>query len=267
MKTLRIQVERVVRPIQASSQRKDRMREELLAHLTCLFDEELAKTGDVKLATDDAIRRFGDATSLTHELQASVSWPERWAFFRLLDPIRRRQGESPLGHMLRTNIFASAAVITTYAFVSLLLGLFISHRPPVNDAPSVRQLLVFLSCTAVIQCAVMASGGLLCEWIRQNLANCAADATASKRRRAIARITGYTAVSAAIFGAYIASLVFLFVRLMPTFPITAAQFCWITLAAMILGVPLTLWAAWNWRATTRRFDDWDSLDLSENCVA
>ena len=40
MKALRIHVERVVRPIRASNRRKDRMREELLAHLVGLFDEE-----------------------------------------------------------------------------------------------------------------------------------------------------------------------------------------------------------------------------------
>ena len=41
MKALRVQVERVVRPVRASSRRKDRMREELLAHLLRLYDEEL----------------------------------------------------------------------------------------------------------------------------------------------------------------------------------------------------------------------------------
>ncbi len=98
MNALRIQVERVVRPIWASNLRKDQMREELLAHLTRLFEEELARAGDVESATAEAIRRFGDAGALTRELQEAVPWLERWAFFDfpVYGPIRAPPWENRL---------------------------------------------------------------------------------------------------------------------------------------------------------------------------
>jgi hypothetical protein len=39
---LKVVVERAVRPVRAGARRKDRMREELLAHLVCIYDQERA---------------------------------------------------------------------------------------------------------------------------------------------------------------------------------------------------------------------------------
>ncbi len=39
-------VEQAVRPVRATMARKRRMREELLAHLTAIFEEEAGKLGD-----------------------------------------------------------------------------------------------------------------------------------------------------------------------------------------------------------------------------
>jgi hypothetical protein len=67
-----VAVERAVRPVQASGKCKDRMREELLAHLTAIYDEEYARLGDEAAARAEAIRRLGEPAALTAELQASV---------------------------------------------------------------------------------------------------------------------------------------------------------------------------------------------------
>jgi hypothetical protein len=80
MNELMVHVERAVRPIRASSRRKDRMREELLAHLTTLYQEELARLGDERAAREQAFLRFGNPADLTRELQDSVSFAERVAF-------------------------------------------------------------------------------------------------------------------------------------------------------------------------------------------
>src|SRR3954453_15889228 len=80
MKEVMVFVERAVRPVQASSRRKDRVREELLAHMTAIYEEEMARTGDEAAAREQAARRLGDPSGLTHELQASVSREERIAF-------------------------------------------------------------------------------------------------------------------------------------------------------------------------------------------
>ena len=72
MNALRVHVERAVRPIRANGLRKDRMREELLAHLTGVFEEELERLGDEGGAAREAIRRFGGAQDVSQELQAAV---------------------------------------------------------------------------------------------------------------------------------------------------------------------------------------------------
>lgn len=70
-------VERAVRPVRANTARKRRMREELLAHLTEIYNQEQARLGDPAAALQEAARRFGDPVELGQDLQASVPAPER----------------------------------------------------------------------------------------------------------------------------------------------------------------------------------------------
>jgi len=69
-------VQEIIDPLRAGSRRKSMMREELLAHLTGIFEEERgrASADDALLAT---LRRFGDCAQLTSDLQASVPALER----------------------------------------------------------------------------------------------------------------------------------------------------------------------------------------------
>jgi hypothetical protein len=80
MKELMVQVERVVRPVPAGARRKDRMREELLAHLTSIYEEERARRGDERAAREEAVRRFGESAALTHRLQESLNWGDRLSY-------------------------------------------------------------------------------------------------------------------------------------------------------------------------------------------
>jgi hypothetical protein len=73
---LRILVERAVRPVQASAARKRKMREELLAHVVGVFEEE-SKLGDEEAALARTQERFGQAAELTGQLQASVPPSDR----------------------------------------------------------------------------------------------------------------------------------------------------------------------------------------------
>ncbi len=96
----RIHVERIVRPVRAAERRKDRMREELLAHSTSAYFEER----QVHSSDDDAVMavfdRLGESAELTKELQAGVSWVERVLFSGEKAPTRvkrwvmRKPGES-----------------------------------------------------------------------------------------------------------------------------------------------------------------------------
>jgi hypothetical protein len=86
MKELRIHVERIVRPIHASVPRKNKMREELLAHLRTAFVEERATVPTDEVAVERAKQRLGDPDALRAELQSAVPWYERIGHTRV--PIR-----------------------------------------------------------------------------------------------------------------------------------------------------------------------------------
>jgi hypothetical protein len=103
------------------------MRQELLAHLTAVYDEERGRLGDDHLAVYQALRRFGDPAELTRELQAAVPRLE-WMIctpipgLGWMNPISLDQvllvppGRSPL----RSD--ARLAGIFTAVFVCLLLA-------------------------------------------------------------------------------------------------------------------------------------------------
>ena len=65
-------VERIVRPVRASTPRKRKMREELLAHLSAIYDQELAKLGKPASALEAASRRLGDPAELARELEDAL---------------------------------------------------------------------------------------------------------------------------------------------------------------------------------------------------
>jgi hypothetical protein len=69
---LKIIVERAVRPVRASTPRKRQMREELLAHVCGVFEEESAGLGDDRAALERTALRFGSPAEVTSQLQESV---------------------------------------------------------------------------------------------------------------------------------------------------------------------------------------------------
>src|SRR5262249_39254712 len=99
MKELMGPVEGAVRPGHARPARKRGMRQELLAHLTSILEEERARGGDEQAALAEALRRFGDPADLTRDLQASVPLLERRLLGLVL--LERQPGERGLLHALR----------------------------------------------------------------------------------------------------------------------------------------------------------------------
>lgn len=69
---LKIIVERTVRPVFACTRRKRKMREELLAHVSSVFEQESARLGDESAALARTQERFGPAEELTRLLQATI---------------------------------------------------------------------------------------------------------------------------------------------------------------------------------------------------
>jgi hypothetical protein len=77
---LKIIVERAVRPVRAGTARKRKMREELLAHVSAVFEEE-AQRGDTCAAVARVAARFGTPAELTRQLQESVPLHDRIPWF------------------------------------------------------------------------------------------------------------------------------------------------------------------------------------------
>jgi fumarate reductase subunit C len=75
-------VERAVRPLHAGKVRKLAMREELLGHLTAIYNEELNRRQDEPAALSAAIERFGDPPNLSRELAGSLGWRDHWAWLK-----------------------------------------------------------------------------------------------------------------------------------------------------------------------------------------
>lgn len=97
---MKIMVERVVRPVQACIDRKRKMREELLAHVTAVFEEEESQLGDAGAAVARTRERFGPAAELTAQLQATI--PRRDRFTRFVETLEAfRPGESTLRRAAR----------------------------------------------------------------------------------------------------------------------------------------------------------------------
>lgn len=128
MTRLKIPVEKAVRPIRASNRRKDRMRAELLAHITDIFEQERTRAKDEDEAVERTVRRFGDPAELTEQLQASVPVVERIGctpiplLGRLESVGRMRPGESPLHHTGRVAGYTFVLGLAVFCALPLLLA-------------------------------------------------------------------------------------------------------------------------------------------------
>jgi hypothetical protein len=146
---LKMIVERAVRPVRASSSRKRQMREELLAHVIGVFEEE-AKLGDEPAALARTQERFGQAAELTGQLQASVP-----------------RGEDLFGGSGPSALRLAASVAAAFgALVCVQLGIMmlIHGRLPVAVAVPALPFLISL-CVAFLSFC----GTLLIQGMRQAL--------------------------------------------------------------------------------------------------
>jgi hypothetical protein len=117
-------VERTVRPVHASVARKRKMREELLAHLTGIYDEELTRSDNPTMALQAAAERFGDPALLASEFNSTLPWPERVNYF-ISHSLGWRPPESAAQYNLR---FATGmtAFVAVFLFCCLLpAGIFL----------------------------------------------------------------------------------------------------------------------------------------------
>jgi hypothetical protein len=116
-------VERAVRPLHASTQRKRKMREELLAHLSAIYDQERVELHNPAAAQAAAAARFGNPDELADQLQAALPFHERVSYF-----VERWFAwwppESAARYALRQGLldFAILGTILPLLFVGIVLG-------------------------------------------------------------------------------------------------------------------------------------------------
>jgi hypothetical protein len=235
---LKILVERAVRPVRAGTSRMRQMREELLAHVNDVFEEELSRLGDEQAALERVRQRFGDLTQLTGQLQASV--PASDLFDRLWDWVWGLPGESALRRAVRHALLIQAAALTTILFVFWLLRgrvselpvLLLQHFGPVTVAYS----FVWFVCT------------LVGEWIRQALAG----PTGKSRPRVVA-------VAIASWVLFLSLIVGLPLVLEASWSYVEAVVFW---AILIVWAPLLPWSlAEISAARIRSHEEWASLQI------
>jgi ATP-dependent Clp protease ATP-binding subunit ClpC len=119
LKELKVVVERVVRPVRATMARKRKMREELLAHLMDIFEEEAENLGDEQAALDQAKQRFGAPKELTTQLQQAVPRWDRWR--SVLENMGYRPDE-PTWHLAAKHFLV---MLTIYAAALLALPILL----------------------------------------------------------------------------------------------------------------------------------------------
>lgn len=258
MKRLRQEVERVVRPIVASEPRKNRMREELLGHLTNLYEQELARSRNEDQATAAALTRFGTRSELTRDLQKSVPPVERvlWTRLPFRDRTKRRPGESIEQHIWRV---VRWQIVYMTAFILLLTLLCVSMawvRKPRVDEPLVGPLLAFMCSPTVVYAVIVTVFPFACEFLRRQFA-CWQTARGWRRSRVGLTIGATFALLAMVAGG---GAGFVFAMLPEHLAISASypKAFWLTVAvAAILAVPLTAVQTWQQAQSARQFDAWD----------
>ena len=112
---LKIIVERAVRPVRASTSRKRKMREELLAHVSGAFEGESAQLGDDRAALERTALRFGNPAEVTAQLQESV--PASDGITRFWEG---RPGEATLWIFVRLACVASVCSLVGAAAVTVV---------------------------------------------------------------------------------------------------------------------------------------------------
>jgi len=119
---LKIIVERVVRPVVALNNQKRQLREELLAHVTAVFEDEHERTGNVQSALEATRNRLGDPTLLSAELQREIPGRHRAAV--ALEILERDSNKSLLRMAAIHFGLAIAFLLVTFLLFGLPVAFF-----------------------------------------------------------------------------------------------------------------------------------------------
>ena len=253
MNEFMVLVERAVRPVQAGPKKLTRMREELLAHLMAVHEQELARLGDESAARAEAIRRFGDPVALTAELQQTVRWNDR-IDARLNRLYGWRPGESAARYSARLALLLALVVLPWLPFALVTAGF---RRPHDGMVPMTAALLRLFGGVLVFVPLVVFVLSMLSIRMRDAMFG------AFGARRSWRRVAGLAGLSLLAFP--VLGLLFFQVSL-GNIDVMADQLTTTTsLVASVVGylfVPLYLvWFAWKAGPGQIRYAEWASLDI------
>ncbi|MGC1275715.1 MAG: hypothetical protein WBC44_18555 [Planctomycetaceae bacterium] len=141
---LKVIVERAVRPVAGTLPRKKRMREELLAHVTEVFEQERERLGDEAAALAVTEQRFGDPGEVASQLESTVP-----AYDRLLYLAERltqeRPGEPPRRHAARCALFITIWIAVASAAAMFAVGWIAAETYRLSSMIGLWLLIVVLS--------------------------------------------------------------------------------------------------------------------------
>lgn len=239
---LKIIVERAVRPVHATLSRKRRMREELLGHVSAVYEEEAARLGDERSAVVATEQRFGNAAELTVQLQASVPWHDRAAWY--WESFLKKPGTSPLYR-------ASRLALMTGAGCTVLIGLAFL----LGEQPS----LFVLSFLFAIFMVLSASWFLflpLIDWLQRRLFD--PPGWAWRKAAALSAATGVFLLPCWGFGLFISSVFNLRVNVVDSLPMLG-------LAAVVMPLAFVHLARAT-HAEARYYQEWAGLVIEPSCL-
>ncbi|QEL15971.1 hypothetical protein [Limnoglobus roseus] len=255
MNEFMVLVERAVRPVQAGPKRKLRMREELLAHLTGIHEEELARLGDDSAARAAAVQRFGDPAALTVELQQSVSFSDRMDA-RMDRAFGWRPGESATRHSARQAGLIALVILPWLPFVLLVAG---TGQPDDEPVPSTATLLRFFGGLLVFVPALVFALSVLYFRMRDSLHG------AFGAPRSWRRVIGFGALSLLVLP--VLGTAFSLISMGATSEIPEESTTARSIAGLFVGfliVPLFLAGlAWKLGGSEIRHAEWASLDIGQ----
>jgi hypothetical protein len=145
MTGLKVIVERAVRPVLASNSHRRKFREELLAHVVGVFEEERARLEDDQTALERTALRFGNPAEVSRQLQKSV--PAGDSVVRIWEG---QPGEATLWVLLRLACVAIACGLVAACVVVLAAGRVaaLPREATYHGAYAFLGLPLFLFCLA-----------------------------------------------------------------------------------------------------------------------
>jgi hypothetical protein len=137
-------VERTVRPVPSSTPHKRKMREELLAHLATIYEQELARSGDSAAALDAAAQRFGAPSELAREFEVALPFQERLSYFTERF-VAYRAPESATRYSLRMAWHTFALLAVVLSIVTGVVALRYGWSDDVKTLAGVLSAIILLT--------------------------------------------------------------------------------------------------------------------------